>query len=751
MGLGQNTPQIDVAETAHHPSFRVHADSSQDLSEDWTEPRCLFVGIGGLAIKAMVALRQSLLAGSSESAKAVLEEHQWLALDTDCTELEQALDSPQGGLAPKDIVAIPVLHPRDYRSSEPELFSPISRRWLYNIPRTLVTEGVRPLSILTFLQHYNDVRAAIVEAVNTLCRTNIALGVPRDNIRVYVMSSMHGGTGSGLLAEVGLLIRKILIDRDCANCTVSGYGTVATAVNNGNVNLASAAAIATLSEISYFMSANQLAQPLFYRDRLAGPNRFKPFDWFTLVDGGLLGDSDDCRAAAIELAKLVQLDALTTCGASLDSIRTADRAQPEGWLRTATMRRVQLVEKMDVDALKRTRPIVALEKIINHVSSNSEPDNLSAAVKNAELNSWELRCSEFADQVLASIGLVAPSNSVAEEIATANGRRKLQIWTRRLSGNEELKQLQMADDLRQIQNALLHLLEMQKCTCQQIELVQLAIIERMVGFCESSPLPLARYLSDFKEQFGSEEQIIATCIKYCHELVDRSVARNRRFHEARLRLAKQFSAWKRTLQSEPGCLLQFDTPDEDTDASYATKLFDAALFPALLQHTSQALKAAFTEPVDADASTCKPLAPLHFDAWLSTTEAIARELSAKFNDSTDEPSGPQAMPAKDLGSLLPPLANTGGTVTRLVCCPEQGVSTIDRQLKKLGVAETTLVIPRKDQLETFALCEAADINLAAIARVLWRPNAETFQVAERLRTRVDVEWIPASELGSKPI
>ena len=42
--------------------------------------------------------------------------------------------------------------------------------------------------------------------------------------------------------------------------------------------------------------------------------------------------------------------------------------------------------------------------------------------------------------------------------------------------------------------------------------------------------------------------------------------------------------------------------------------------------------------------------------------------------------------------------------------------------------------------EPVAVCDAADVNLPGTINAFWRPNADTFHLAERLHTRCDVAW-----------
>ena len=69
--------------------------------------------------------------------------------------------------APTRPWSCPCAKPQEYRSETPEILEWLSRRWLYNIPRSLKTEGIRPLGRLALVDHASEaVRPAACMAIN---------------------------------------------------------------------------------------------------------------------------------------------------------------------------------------------------------------------------------------------------------------------------------------------------------------------------------------------------------------------------------------------------------------------------------------------------------------------------------------------------------------------------------------------------------------------------------------------------------
>ena len=83
--------------------------------------------------------------GSVEKLPAI----RLLAIDTDTESLaERTQEGDDSGLTPRNSLALPLRRSEEYRGGSVKLLEWMSRRWLYNIPRSLQTEGLRPLGRL---------------------------------------------------------------------------------------------------------------------------------------------------------------------------------------------------------------------------------------------------------------------------------------------------------------------------------------------------------------------------------------------------------------------------------------------------------------------------------------------------------------------------------------------------------------------------------------------------------------------------
>jgi len=98
----------------------------------------LVLGIGGTAGRVLTHLRHSI---HNQFVDRQLPAVQFLLLDTDSRALSNAAQGDAASLSADEILNLPLRRPQHYRDNSQQLLNWLSRRWLYNIPRSLRTEG----------------------------------------------------------------------------------------------------------------------------------------------------------------------------------------------------------------------------------------------------------------------------------------------------------------------------------------------------------------------------------------------------------------------------------------------------------------------------------------------------------------------------------------------------------------------------------------------------------------------------------
>ena len=141
---------------------------SPTSSEGKSLRRSVFVGIGGLAGEIL------------RDIKGIVREHQtdencdenvfpMLQIDTNRLALSTLRTSESKvGLKADETVAIPLRTAKDYRSASDLDLSWLSRRWIFNIPRSGQVDGIRPLGRLALCDHNKLVESKLTQLLLAL-------------------------------------------------------------------------------------------------------------------------------------------------------------------------------------------------------------------------------------------------------------------------------------------------------------------------------------------------------------------------------------------------------------------------------------------------------------------------------------------------------------------------------------------------------------------------------------------------------
>lgn len=291
----------------------------------------LFVGLGGTGGVVLRKLRY-LLARQFEGLMG-LPAWRWLWLETDARSLlalQQASGAEQ--MTTEETMLLPLRRTADYRNAAPELLSWLSRRWLYNIPRSQRTEGLRPLGRLAWYDQHEQVSARIAQlarqalASEALEQTRATVGAAASTCQpqAYVVASACGGTG-GMLLDVAAAIRSVFTELGHPSAKVHLFLTCFTSRQASATDLRRTNVYASLTELNHLASA---------------PDR-PPWDSVYLIDLGQQASEADFESQAAAVAEYLALDLTTPCGTLLRQCREAapqpDTARPGLTLRSFAM------------------------------------------------------------------------------------------------------------------------------------------------------------------------------------------------------------------------------------------------------------------------------------------------------------------------------------------------------------------------------------------------------------------------------
>ncbi len=288
----------------------------------------LVVGVGGLAARVLRQFRGRLhdRFGRADALPAV----QTLLIDSDAKACAAAARGDEAtALGHADTVPAPLRAPHEYRNASRKLLGWLSRRWLYNIPRSLQTEGIRPLGRLALVDHAAQIVDRLRQMLKDVASPDahyasarvLGLEPAEGPPRVFVVSSICGGTGSGMVLDLGYAIREILgeIGYDDAPSFVHGLLVYGTGRGPNEKQVAAANAHSLLTELSHCAAIGHPGDPALQLP--ASPAGTPAFDTTHLLHLGDELDESQFESGVEQLADYLFLNAATSSSAFFDRCR----------------------------------------------------------------------------------------------------------------------------------------------------------------------------------------------------------------------------------------------------------------------------------------------------------------------------------------------------------------------------------------------------------------------------------------------
>lgn len=309
----------------------------------------LILGIGGVGGKVLNRLRRQ----TSQRFEGALPAVQMLLVDTDSRAVARASSGGDpAALTNQETLSLPLRRPQEYRERADRIQSWLSRRWLYNIPRSLETEGLRPLGRLALVDHaqrtLQRIRLSLNAAIEpeALETTSESLGFPikPSDVRVIVVSSISGGTGSGMSLDLGYAVRHALGRMGLAEAEVTGIFTHSLGSETRQSELAKVNAYSWLTELQQF-SGKDSSYPGDAGAGLPGfPPGVAPFDHTYLLRWQDGMNAEDFQASVDSLAEYVYLNVFSAAQQFFDASRVSGGEHQETVLRSFSLERASAAE-----------------------------------------------------------------------------------------------------------------------------------------------------------------------------------------------------------------------------------------------------------------------------------------------------------------------------------------------------------------------------------------------------------------------
>jgi eukaryotic-like serine/threonine-protein kinase len=302
----------------------------------------LWLGIGGTAAAILRHLRRRLHARFSDLSG--LPALQMLLVDTDRDAMAQATQGSGGeALQDSETLLAPLRRTQDYRERSEEYLRWLSRRWLYNIPSSRLTEGFRPLGRLAFVDHADEItrrlRAVlkVMTAPESLAATSKITGMEfRDPTpRVFLIASISGGTGSGMMLDMAHAAQAALHHLELPAQSLCGLLLHSTSHVPERKTLAIADAYACLREWKYWQVKTACRETPSSSPVVAGGHGHLLPQSYLVHLGDDIGEQE-FELATDNVAAYLCLDVATSAGEFLDKCRHSQStlSEPEIGLRT---------------------------------------------------------------------------------------------------------------------------------------------------------------------------------------------------------------------------------------------------------------------------------------------------------------------------------------------------------------------------------------------------------------------------------
>ena len=293
----------------------------------------IVIGVGNFGRRTLVELRCRFNDRFGGTDKVPLVRFVYVDTDPDAVKAA-ARGAPELAFSREEVFHLalqPVSHYR--RGQLDQLADWLPREKLYSLPRSLKTQGSRALGRLAFTDHYARLKARVKKEIlkacdpdslyRTVSQTGLAL---RDNTpRVYVVGCAGGG-GSGYLADLGYLVRRLARELHHPEAPVTALLYCGAPDDPATPRGEQANTYATLTELNHFADP---AIPFAAEYGTNGPR---------LVDEGPAYDhtylltlqyrTPECRRDAVaHLSSYLFHELTTPLGLRLDRCRAARRQE----------------------------------------------------------------------------------------------------------------------------------------------------------------------------------------------------------------------------------------------------------------------------------------------------------------------------------------------------------------------------------------------------------------------------------------
>lgn len=316
------TEQVSVQAIGASDDFQIR--KSEPLAVDKPKGAAshrptIFVGVGGLGGDVLTAIRERF---EEDYPNCSAPSFPMLYIDSD----RQAIAAKRAvgekpGLAESELLTTPLRSSTEYRADKRLNLEWLSRRWLFNVPRSGEVEGIRPLGRLALVDNRKLVHKRLGEtfqhaisddAIRTTAE-EMGLTLEAGLVDVVVVGSAHGGFSSGAMLEVAAMVRTELEELKFGISSLIGVLMHGTSSQRDIGDIQEANTISCLTELRHY--------------RTPGLGNLNLFDHTYVVQLGDSLTSPEFAERTDEVAEYIYTTTLTDTRAYTDHWRDCETSK----------------------------------------------------------------------------------------------------------------------------------------------------------------------------------------------------------------------------------------------------------------------------------------------------------------------------------------------------------------------------------------------------------------------------------------
>ncbi|MEO2030581.1 MAG: tubulin-like doman-containing protein [Planctomycetaceae bacterium] len=731
---------------------------AQDLCVDEPAHRLrptLIISVGGIGGRVLRHVKNSW-ANSSE-----LDIPSWkvLAIDTDSNSL-CSVDGLWSTGQLTDIEALPIKlrSSKDYRRAQNLDMSWLSRRWLFNIPRSVQVEGMRPLARLAVQDHCEAIRIRIrdrIKAViepDSIAESATAASTPftENSLDVFIVSATSGGTGSGAVGDVALIVRELLAEFPGLESKVSGILLHGSGRQQRVDGIQTANTIACLKELR-LLGMNGMGIPKGFSAEAA---ELTPFDHTWLLHCGTDLNDAEYRQATESVATFLFNATATPAASQWRSWRDSTAASDEG----EPLFRLLGISGVDSDvyAMAESEAASLATALMNRWRSSATPDERQSTVDTSQikdvLTSLQLTAGTLPERVL--LELRGDAGSQIERLAETVYKRVLDAAS---SGSPHARLSQELSDQQQGSGgALLKGIQanVRRGLNRDHQTAESRIRHVLMKFMEigtaAATIAVETVMAELTTTRNCCRQLSTEVDEAFRELrsqtSDTSVTGTSANHERLHEISRQYCA----LAGSQAIYEAFDRYIQDVFASLDTITSDQSNVCMKISQISKNLAAASSvhdgipgPVVEAFHNYLASEKTIHIEALTASdfdpqsfaNQLIDRATGFLLTAGTGERTPKEAFPA----TSWPKLRGLGGKHRVLIWAPEG--SDVERWKTRLASEFGDCVSAyTSSEHRVTAICEVEGISSARLLKHLQLIDRAGWEISERIHTRIDVQW-----------